>query len=69
MARKEFLSPEARHRFDNPPVLTSEQRSIFLQAPTWATEYVRQLQTPSNKVGFLLQVGYFRIVSRFFVSR
>ena len=68
MARKEFLSPEARHRFDNPPVLTSEQRSIFLQAPTWATEYVRQLQTPSNKVGFLLQVGYFRIVSRFFVS-
>ena len=31
-------------------------------------EYLKNLQTPSNKVGFLLQVGYFRIVSRFFVS-
>lgn len=68
MARKECLSPEARHRFDYPPVLTPEQRVIFLQAPVWATDYVKGLLTPSNKVGFMLQVGYFRIVSRFFVS-
>lgn len=68
MARKEFLSPEARLRFDHPPVLNAQQRLIFLQAPVWATDYMKLLQTPSNKVGFLLQVGYFRIVSRFFVS-
>ncbi|WP_069660518.1 DUF4158 domain-containing protein [Arcticibacter eurypsychrophilus] len=68
MPRKDYLSAEARHRFDNPPVLSGEQRQIFLQAPTWATEYVKGLLTPSNKVGFILQVGYFRIVSRFFVS-
>lgn len=68
MPRKEYLSVEARHRFDHPPVLNSEQRLIFLQAPAWATDYVKGLQTPSNKVGFLLQVGYFRVVSRFFVA-
>lgn len=67
MPRKEYLSQEARQRFDWPPILSAEQKLIFLQAPLWAHEYVRQLQTPSNKVGFLLQVGYFRIVSKFFV--
>jgi len=67
MPRKEYLAQEARQRFDWPPILSAEQKLIFLQAPSWANEYVRQLQTPSNKVGFLLQVGYFRIVSRFFV--
>lgn len=68
MPRKEYLSAEARHRFDHPPILNGEQRFIFLQAPAWASQYVKGLLTPTNKVGFLLQVGYFRIVSRFFVS-
>ncbi|PWJ58080.1 uncharacterized protein DUF4158 [Dyadobacter jejuensis] len=49
-------------------MLTPEQKLIYLKTPEWATEYVKNLQTPSNKVGFLLQVGYFRIVGRFFVS-
>ncbi|WP_221393482.1 DUF4158 domain-containing protein [Dyadobacter sp. NIV53] len=68
MPRKEYLNSEARQRFDNPPVLSADQKVIFLEAPQWAAEYVKTLQTPSNKVGFLLQVGYFRIVSRFFGS-
>ncbi len=68
MPRKEYLNSEARQKFDYPPVLTLEQKQIFLKTPEWANEYVRTLQTPSNKVGFLLQVGYFRIVNRFFVS-
>lgn len=68
MPRKDYLSAEARRRFDHPPTLSGEQRQIFLQAPVWAMEYVKGLLTPSNKVGFILQVGYFRIVSRFFVS-
>jgi len=67
MARKEFLSPEARQRFDCPPEFNAEKRILFLQAPVWALEYVKGLHTPSNKVGFLLQVGYFRVVSRFFL--
>ncbi|KAA6439893.1 Tn3 family transposase [Dyadobacter flavalbus] len=68
MPRKEYLTSEARQRFDNPPVLSVDQKIIFLEAPQWAAEYVKTLQTPSNKVGFLLQVGYFRVVSRFFGS-
>lgn len=33
MTRKEYLSLEARHRFDNPPFLTSEERQIFFRLP------------------------------------
>lgn len=68
MPRKEYLTSEARQRFDKPPVLSVDQKIIFLEAPQWAAKYVKTLQTPSNKVGFLLQVGYFRVVSRFFGS-
>ncbi|WP_439557268.1 DUF4158 domain-containing protein [Dyadobacter sp.] len=68
MARKEYLTPEERNRFENPPQLLSEQKGLFLQLPEWASSYLKTLQTPTNQVGFLLQLGYFRVVSRFFLS-
>jgi TnpA family transposase len=67
MARREYLPPDERSRFDTPPVLTSQQRSIFLDLPAWATNHLKQMVTPTNQVGFLLQLGYFRVVGRFFV--
>jgi hypothetical protein len=36
--------------------------------PDWAEHYYKTLATPTNQVGFLLQLGYFRIVCRFFES-
>lgn len=68
MARKEYLSYEQRQRFDSPPILNSRQRAIFVQLPDWAEQYYKTLATPTNQVGFLLQLGYFRIVCRFFES-
>ncbi len=67
MARREYLSPDERTRFDTPPPLTPQQRAIFLDLPAWAQTYCQQILSPTNRVGFLLQVGYFRVVSRFFV--
>lgn len=67
MARREYLSPDERTRFDTPPTLTPTQRLIFLDLPTWAQTCLTQAQTPTSRVGFLLQLGYFRVVSRFFV--
>jgi len=68
MARKEYLTLEERNRFENPPQLLAEQKGLFLQLPEWANNYLKTLQTPTNQVGFLLQLGYFRVVSRFFLS-
>ncbi len=68
MARREYLSPDERTRFDAPPTLTVHQRPILLDLPAWAETYLQSGQTPTNQVGFLLQLGYFRVVTRFFVA-
>ncbi|MFD2572449.1 Tn3 family transposase [Spirosoma soli] len=67
MARRNYLSSEERTRFDSPPQLSSTERLILTDWPLWAEEYLEQIHTPTNKVGFLLQLGYFRVVTRFFV--
>ena len=61
MARREHLSPDERARFDAPPTLTVHQRPILLNLPVWAETYLQAIQTPTNQVGFLLQLGYFRV--------
>ncbi|GAB3742010.1 Tn3-like element ISSod9 family transposase [Spirosoma lituiforme] len=40
----------------------------MLDLPTWATTYIGKIQSSTNKIGFLLQLGYFRIATRFFVA-
>lgn len=68
MPRRSYISPEERTHFDTPPALDAQQRLILLDLPVWAETYLQSVQTPTNKVGFLLQLGYFRIVARFFVA-
>ncbi|SFE88454.1 Tn3 family transposase [Spirosoma endophyticum] len=67
MARRDYLSTEDRTRFDSPPQLDSTQRLIFADLPAWAEDYLAEIHTPTNKVGFVLQLGYFRVVTRFFI--
>lgn len=64
MARKEYLSSDERSRFDSPPQL--EDIRILVQIPTWAERYLQTLGSATNKVGFILQLGYFRVTGRFF---
>uniref|UniRef100_UPI0035C97D4D Tn3 family transposase n=1 Tax=uncultured Fibrella sp. TaxID=1284596 RepID=UPI0035C97D4D len=66
MARREYLSPEERIRFDTPPTLTSSQRLILFDLPQWAEDYLENISRPTNRVGFVLQLGYFRVTTRFF---
>lgn len=68
MPRRAYLSPDERNRFDTPPTLTAEQQLIILDLPPWAETYLKGIKSPTNKVGFVLQLGYFRVVTRFFVS-
>lgn len=67
MARRDYLSTEERIRFDLPPQLMSSQRLILFDLPQWADSYPTAIHTPTAKVGFILQLGYFRVVTRFFV--
>ena len=67
MARRDYLPTEDRVHFDSPPQLNSTQRLIFADMPAWAQTYLAAVHTPTNKVGFVLQLGYFRVVTRFFI--
>ncbi len=67
MPRRDFLSADERLRFDTPPRLNAAERLILVDIPQWAEDYLQAVHTPTNKVGFLLQLGYFRVVTRFFV--
>ena len=66
MANKEFISQQARKRFEEPPQLSETERSSLLVIPPWAKLAIDQVPSPSNKVGFILQLGYFRLMGRFF---
>jgi TnpA family transposase len=66
MAYKQHFPYEERIRFDTPPVLSSSQKYIFCQLPSWAENYYRTIVLSTSKIGFLLQLGYFRTVCRFF---
>jgi TnpA family transposase len=55
--------------FDSPPVFTAEERKQFFYLSQWASELVESFRTPTNKIGFILQLGYFKAANRFFVAR
>ena len=60
MPRRDFLSADERLRFDSPPRLNAAERLILVDIPQWAEDYLQAIHTPTNKIGFLLQLGYFR---------
>ncbi len=66
MANKEFISQQARKRFEEPPQLTETERSSLLVIPPWAKLVIDQISNSTNKAGFILQLGYFRLMGRFF---
>jgi TnpA family transposase len=66
MANKEFISQQARKRFEEPPQLSETERSSLLMIPPWAKLAIGQVPSPTNKAGFILQLGYFRLMGRFF---
>jgi TnpA family transposase len=63
-----ILSKADIKEFELPPIFNFEERRKFFNLPQWADGFVEELRTPTNKVGFILQLGYFSAVNRFFVS-
>ena len=55
--------------FEFPPKFNTEERKRFFNLPSWANKLVQRFRTPTNKVGFILQLGYFKAANRFFVAK
>lgn len=57
-------SPQQRE-FDKPPKLSYQQRKYLFVLPVWAeTEY--KVMFDNIRIGFIIQIGYFKASGRFF---
>src|ERR1035437_4251700 len=55
--------------FDFPPEFNGDERKKFFNLQKWTAETIKTFRTPTNKVGFVLQLGYFKATNKFFTYR
>ena len=66
MTQLVFLSTAEKRQFDIPPVLTKAQRPAYFSVTDDIRKTMGGFRTATNKVGFLLQLGYFKHSGKFF---
>ena len=64
---KQLTLPE-RKRFDNPPAFSRDERNLFFHIDAKTRRVVSSLKKVENRVGFVLQYGYFKATGRFYAS-
>ncbi len=69
MTTIKVLATLEREVFENPPELGSEERKKYFRVPKWAEKCIEKFRSPTNKVGFVLMLGYFRAVKRIFIPK
>lgn len=66
MTKLVILSETEQKRFDAPPKFTDEEQTLYFAINKDLFYLIESLRTPTNKVGFLLQLGYFRSHGKFY---
>jgi hypothetical protein len=66
MPRLQILTPAEQVAFDTPPSFNYAEREQFFHVSDSLVALLETLRTPTNQVGLLLTVGYFRATKRFF---
>lgn len=64
----QILAPKHIKVFDFPPEFNAKERKRFFNLPRWTAKLMQTFRNPTNMVGFILQLGYFRAVNKFFSS-
>lgn len=67
MSRLTILTDEEQNEFDYPPTLSPDAKALCFSITKELESKINHLRTPTNKVGFLIQYGYFKACKRFFV--
>ncbi len=68
MSQLKPLSSTERKNFDNPPVFSRDERNLFFHLKAKTRRIVSSLKRVENRVGFVLQHGYFKAAGRFYAS-
>lgn len=64
-----ILSQRDMKVFEFPPEFTGDERKRFFNLSKLTNELLESFRTPTNEVGFVLQLGYFKAVNKFFVAQ
>lgn len=62
----ELLPKEQREMFDKPPKFTKADRAVYFHFEKPVQKYISTIQSPNNKICFIVNYGYFRARGRFF---
>jgi TnpA family transposase len=68
MARLELLSKSQQIKFDSCPKLKKGQMGDYFSLNDDIQDYLSDMRKPINKVGFLIQLAYFRASGKFFTN-
>lgn len=68
MTKLIILTQNERRRFDSPPMFNAHERALYFSLNNTDLQTVQELRTATNKVGYVLQLGYFRSQGKFFTA-
>ncbi|MEO8402596.1 MAG: Tn3 family transposase [Gammaproteobacteria bacterium] len=68
MAKLHILSKAERKAFNSPPLYTADGRRHYFYVNEEIKAIINTMRLPINKVGFILQLGYFKYAGRFFMA-
>src|SRR5262249_7732113 len=66
MPRMQILTAAEHQAFETPPVFSPTEREMFFHLSESLQKLLATLRSPTNGVGLVLTVGYFRATKRFF---
>ncbi|NKC02210.1 MAG: DUF4158 domain-containing protein [Pseudomonadales bacterium] len=66
MTQLTILSESERRLFDLPPIFSNEEQRLYFTVTPEVRTTLARIETPAYKVGFLLQLGYFKANARFY---
>ena len=69
MPRMQILTPEEYTTFETPPTLTNIQRQRFFDLSPSLVNLLTTFRTPTNRIGCVLTLGYFKATQRFFARQ
>lgn len=68
MTQLTVLTNAERNKFDSPPKFNAQERMLYFSLAQNDLAIVDELRSPSTKVGFVLQLGYFRSHAKFYTA-
>lgn len=57
-----------RELYEQPPLVPAAEQARVFVVPGWADGHLARMLAPANRIGFVLQLGYFQISQRFYVA-